>query len=188
MSTAEYHQKAFYCFVCLFVCQCLVKLHLIFPFGIWAIQAMALGYPSSDEYGFILVEWGLSHIISWLTTPIRFVPSLPQQHISHEGQILAQRFLCMGCCPYFSFATFPHLRDQHIRVIVSYRYQLDFSMFNKLGGCCLQQWDSLSMFREKVLCLNIWNVGDSHRTSFANLSLNAPHTHHWKLQFIELDR
>lgn len=64
MSVAEYHWESFWVF--LFI---VVVLTVVFGFDSKSLSYLALGYPSSIGYGFLLIVWALSQIRHLLVTP-----------------------------------------------------------------------------------------------------------------------
>lgn len=59
-----------------------------------------------------------------------------------------------------------HTKDRNRRMKVLFRHRLNLSMFNKLYGCCLQQWDLAVSLWRTTYCFGsrVGSLGISMRT------------------------
>jgi hypothetical protein len=92
---------------------------------------------------------GYSHNF-WTTLSLAYIAS---------SKDCGWKVLWLGWHPCFSFAslqsTFPHQRDSNIGVGVSWKHQLDFSVFNELCEYCLRPWSPNGSLQRATLCLSI---------------------------------
>lgn len=147
------------------------------PQNPWPLLSQALGQPSSIRKKLHLMEWVLNPIRYSLVTLISGFVSLLQQYILQASHHFRLKGLLLVRCLHFSFgsnqSTLYYHEHLSLGVKAFFRQQLDFSSFNMLCWCCLQQQILLSDCREQVIVLTISWVDWGHSYgALLGISLN----------------
>lgn len=119
-----------------------------FPLDYQPSQTQSFGHWSVVRYGYLLMNWVLSHIRQWVVTSIAFVPLL-YQHIVQSDHHCRLNCLWLDLHSPFSSA---HVQstirycEQFLVVLEALeRHQLDFSVFNTYISLVFSNGDLLSV-------------------------------------------
>lgn len=149
-----------------------------FILGLRSIQPLVLGYPSSVEYGFLLMEWVLSQITQWLTTPQVLSYNCPNIFCKQD-RVYIKSFMVE--------LVFTFLFQQSAECLPTPKTKIQapvqlLHVFNELCGCCPWQcspavslWRATFCLSKSLGCLKI-----SMGTPCPTTQLNATYSFHWK--------
>lgn len=145
--------------------------------GLWAILPLVLGYPSSAMYAFLLMDWTVSQIRHWFSTPtgtIALAYCFRRERLSVKGFVDG---LSLFLFYLVVFRNIPYLKIQNVVGEALFGHQVGFSMLSELckiflGNepyCQFAENNSLSYHYPGLL-------GDFHRNPLAKNSNSSPCT------------